>query len=632
MRNCGPENISRQRYKRTHPRGLPQFTQDSITGMDRKNLLNRTGGDVLRELLLAHDVEHIFGYPGGAALPLFDGLFGKHKASSAFQFILAHHEQSAGHMAEGYARASQKPGVVLVTSGPGSSNTVTPMFDALLDGTPLVIICGQVGTAVQGTLAFQEIDVLALAQPCTKWSTCVQSIADLPGSIEAAFYHATTNRPGPTLVAIPKDIGKAIYDEPAMLHPSFDLSFSLPSPPSSGASSPTLMYNIATSYDHIAHIASLLNHAHRPIILAGQGLLNTPSGPALLSQISSLSTIPVTTTLLGIGSFDESLPTALHMLGTHGTPSANLAIQHADLILALGARLDERAVGNPTLFAPAARDPTTGLGIIHFDLSSPNTIGKVIPPTDLIEGDLCDTLPILLSHTTPNPRTTWLNKITTWKRTLPITPSTQSPPQNPQNTQPIHPHTLLTTLQAHLPSPTHQRTTLTTGVGQHQMHTARSITFPPFPASLITSGSLGTMGFGLPAAIGAKLVLPENLVINIDGDASFCMGVDALMTAAKTGVDVKVIICNNEGQGMIRQLQEMEYDGRECCSRQGNPDFVALAACMGVQGRRCLDGEELGSALEWLVQSRGVAVLEVACGEGMRPLVKTGGGLDEILW
>ncbi|PWY75068.1 hypothetical protein BO70DRAFT_388838 [Aspergillus heteromorphus CBS 117.55] len=554
--------------------------------MANNKFLNRTGGEVLRELLLAHNVEHIFGYPGGAALPLFDGVFAKQPAASSLQFILAHHEQSAGHMAEGYARASQKPGVVLVTSGPGSSNTVTPMFNALLDGTPLVVICGQVGTAVQGTLAFQEIDIVSLAKTCTKWCTCVQSIADLPGSIDAAFHHATTNRAGPTLVAIPKDIGKAVFDEHA-LRQSSQCSQCLPSPPSSGASSgassPTrMMYNIASQYDRIEHIAHLVRQSHRPVICAGAGILHARHGPALLAQISQIASIPVTTTLLGLGGFDEALPTALHMVGTHGTPYANMAVQHADLILALGARLDERAVGNPSLYAPHARHPATGLGVIYFDFSR-DTIAKVIPATEHIEGDLADTLPVLRQHLTSDPRPGWMQTIASWKHKYAL----NAPP-----TQPIHPHTLLTTLQAILPPPSHQPVTLTTGVGQHQMHTARSFTFAPpsfAPTScLITSGSLGTMGFGLPAALGAKLAVPNNLVIDIDGDASFCMSMDALLTAQQAGVDVKVIVCENGGQGMIRQLQEMDYGGRVFGTgeREGGGVVDAVGVARAVACRR----------------------------------------------
>ncbi|PYI07340.1 acetolactate synthase [Aspergillus sclerotiicarbonarius CBS 121057] len=592
--------------------------------MDRLDLLNQTGGDILRQLLLAHDVDHIFGYIGGAALPLFDHLSKPGASTPAFNFIHAHHEQGAGHMAEGYARAANKPGIVLVTSGPGTSNTVTPMLDALLDGTPIIVICGQVATSVQGTHAFQEIDVVSLARPCTKWCTCVQSIADLPASIDAAFHHATSNRPGPTLLAIPKDVGEAIFDAAALHQPSFIPDIDSASETSTRASTPTRMYNMATHYDQIDHIADLVNRSQRPVICAGNGVINSRHGPALLAQLSQRSHIPVTTTLLGLGSFDESLPEALHMVGTYGTPYANLAIQSADLILALGARLDERAVDNPKLFAPAARHPSTGLGIIHFDIS-PSTVGQVIPPTETIAGDLSDTLPILLSNITPNPRTTWLQTIQHWKTTYPL------PTPLPSPSTPITAEQIITTLSRHTPPTT---TTLTTGVGQHQMHTARSYTFPRLPGSFVTSGSMGTMGFGLPAAIGAKLARPEHTVIDIDGDASFCMTMSELLTARQSNVAIKVIIMNNDGQGMVRQIEGVTKEEKKMqwCTRQGNPDFVRLAESMGVVGRRCSRGGELEGDIRWLVGCEGPAVLEVVSEDGMRPMVRLGGGLDDIVF
>ncbi|PWY91310.1 hypothetical protein BO94DRAFT_488817 [Aspergillus sclerotioniger CBS 115572] len=596
--------------------------------MERTDLLDHTGGEILRELLLAHDVDHIFGYIGGAALPLFDYLCKPGASTPPFNFIHVHHEQGGGHMAEGYARASNKPGIVLVTSGPGTSNTVTPMLDGLLDGTPIIVICGQVTTSAQGTQAFQEIDVLSLARSCTKWCTCVQSIADLPASIDAAFYHATSNRPGPTLLAIPKDIGQAVFDTAALHQPSHlpdsnsDTSSDSDNSNTSRASTPTLMYNTATHYDRIEHIADLINRSQRPVICAGNGVINSRNGPALLAQLSQLSHIPVTTTLLGIGSFDETLPEALHMVGTYGTPYANLAIQSADLILALGARLDERAVDNPKLYAPCARHPPSGLGVIYFNIS-PSTVGKVIPPTEIIPGDLSTTLPILLPHITPNPRTQWLQTIHHWKTTQSLPTPTPSP------STPITAEQIITTLKTLTPK---QTTTLTAGVGQHQMHAARSYTFPLHPGIFITSGSLGTMGFGLPAAIGAKLARPTHTVIDIDGDASFCMTMVDLLTASQNNIAVKVIIMNNNGQGMIRQLKNLtkEEEKMQWCTRQGNPDFVALAESMGVPGRGCGDGGRLEEDINWLLECSGPAVLDVITEDGMRPMVNLGKGLDSI--
>ncbi|OOF92852.1 hypothetical protein ASPCADRAFT_399117 [Aspergillus carbonarius ITEM 5010] len=443
--------------------------------MERKDLLNHTGGDILRELLLAHDVDHI-------SLPLFNCL--------------------------------STPGIVLVTSGPGTSNTVTPMLDGLLNGTPIIVICGQVATSVQGTQAFQEIDVLALARPCTKWCACV------------------------------------VFDTAALHQPSY-----VPDPhrdtTDSDTSNPT-----ASLDDRIAHVADLINQAHQPIICAGHGVIHSQHGPALLAQLSQRSHIPVTTTLLGLGSFDSTLPEALHMVGTHGTPYANLATQSADLILALGARLDEPLSPSPSPSTP---------------ITAPQTITT-------------------LASLTSNPTTT--------------------------------------------------TTTLTTGVGHHQMHLARHYPFSASPGTLITSGSLGTMGFGLPAAIGAQLARPTHTVIDIDGDASLCMTLSELLTAHHAHIPIKILILNNNGQGMVRQMEGVSQDATtmEWCTRQGNPDFVALAKSMGVQGRRCTRGEKLNEDIEWLVgenggKCKGPAVLEVMSedGEGgLKPMVELGRGLGRL--
>jgi acetolactate synthase-1/2/3 large subunit len=561
------------------------------------------------------------GYPGGAALPLFDGIY----KTNLLQFILAHHEQGAGHMAEGYASASQKPGVVLVTSGPGSSNLVTPMLNALLDGTPMVVICGQVATMVQGTGAFQEIDVMSLAQACTKWCTSAKRVHDLPEIVNEAFHQATSGRPGPVLIAIPKDVGGAILDSVSLGYPL--------TPPGNDASAkfmpksltPPITCDIQGIQSQVSQVAALVNYAQRPIICAGHGVLACENGPSLLSQIAKTYRIPVTTTLLGLGSFDENHELALHMVGTYGTPYANYALQSADLILVFGARLDERAVGSPTGYAPQAREAArSGLGgIIQFDFK-PESVAKVVKPTQLIVGDLSVTLPLLLSRLErKDNRDPWLDQVKKWKKDYAF-----KIPQTDLASL-CTPQQVIAEVD-HQTASIKQCTTVTTGVGQHQMWAAQRYHFR-FPHSFITSGSLGTMGFGLPAAIGAQVAQPNHTVIDIDGDASFCMTMEELLTASQHNIPIKVIVLNNDTQGMIAQLQRADYDGRICYNRQTNPNFVLLAESMGCGSKQCATSGELSDCIQWLLECRGPALLEVLVQEAeMLPIVPNGKPLDRV--
>lgn len=547
--------------------------------------------------------------------------------SSLFRFILAHHEQGAGHMAEGYARASGKPGVVLVTSGPGTSNMVTPMLDALMDGTPMVVLCGQVSTAVEGTQAFQEIDVEALAKPCTKWCTCVRSIVDLPDCLELAFHHAMDRRPGPVLVAIPKDVGVATFDALAFeesLKSSYDAREN--SDPQESSLAPA--HNMDTLYDQIDRVADIINHSRRPVICAGNGA-HSEHGALFLSKVAEKAQIPVATTLLGLGSYDEIRDNALHLVGTHGSPYGNYAIQNADLIIAIGARLDERAVGNAAAYAPRARETESGQGrgIIHFDIT-PDAVGRVIKPTEVVVGDLSQTLPILLARLAGHKgRSSWLNQIQEWKR---------------QHSFKIHNNDLYSgscrCLPQHVVRELNQQTalfkhctTITTGIGQHQMWATRFYRWR-YPRSLITSGGLGTMGFGLPAAIGAQLARPDHQVIDLDGDASFNMTMGELLTASQNQIPIKVIIVNNDQQGMITQLQRSYYGGRVCHVRPGNPDVVKLSRSMGCQSRRCGCLYELPGCIQWLLRCQGPAVLDILADDPeMIPIVPNGQPLDRMI-
>ncbi|OJI84669.1 hypothetical protein ASPTUDRAFT_118658 [Aspergillus tubingensis CBS 134.48] len=581
--------------------------------MDGRDFVGLSGGDVLCELLGREGVKHIFGYPGGASLPLVDSL---HRAQK-FDFILAHHEQGAGHMAEGYYRTSKKPGVVMVTSGPGSSNTVTPMLDALLDGTAIVVICGQVPTAAKGKGAFQEINIDELARTCTKWSTSVQRVWELPMVVRSAFQRAVEGRPGPVLISVPKDIAQVTFDEEALeAYKNMKDKYLAPSPEPPGN-------NAANFLQELDHVAELINDSRRPIICAGNGALATQEGVALLRKMVDNYCIPAATTLHGLGCFDHDDPLSLGMFGTYGTACANYAIQNADLILVMGARLDERAVGKTSGFAPYAREKAKDGkgGIIHFDIS-PDFLGKFVTPTRVILGDLSNTVGALLKRLERTERAEWLGLIQQLKEEYPL-PPTLSDHKNPRP----HPQEVVTELNRQTASLKHP-VTITTGVGQHQMWTAKQYDWK-HDRFLVTSGGLGTMGYGLPAAIGSKTARPNNDVICIDGDASFCMTMAELLTASQHGITVKVIILNNQEQGMITQLQRESYGGRTCYARQDNPDFVRLARSMNCQGKRCFFKEDLPECIDWLLRCDGVALLDVLIAETeMVPIVPSGQSLD----
>ncbi|KAJ5081238.1 Acetolactate synthase large subunit biosynthetic [Penicillium angulare] len=590
--------------------------------MRNRQFKSLTGGELLCQLLEAHNVEHIFGYIGGAALPLFDAIY----KSTLFHCIVPHHEQGAGHMAEGYAAATLKPGIVIVTSGPGSSNLVTPLLNASLDGTPMVAICAQVSTAVRGTGAFQEIDMMGIARYCTKWSASVGKVGELPCIINEAFHQATSARPGPVLVVIPVDVAAATFDDTQMeLSLSEPLKDSYHERMSEGEPIVIRDDDQAKMQNQLDKAIQLINHSARPVICAGHGVATSDQGPSLLSQISSKYKIPVMTTLMGLGSFDETRDLALHMVGTHGTPYANYAIQNADLILVLGARLDERVVGNSAAFALKAKEAGHAGkgGIIHFDVS-PDTVGKVIEPTQVVVGDLSQSLPILLSRLDiQKNRDAWLYQIQLWKTQYALKVPTIEPLAHPT------PQTVISELNLQTSSYKH-RMVITTGVGHHQMWAAQRYRYK-FPQSMITSGSLGTMGFGLPASIGAQIGRPDTTVIDIDGDASICMTMEELLTAKQYNVPIKIIVFNNGGQGMTAQIQRQSFGGRVCYNRPINPDFVMLAKSMGCESRRCESSVELAESIRWLLQRRDPALLDIVMDDiDMTPIVPAGKALELI--
>ncbi len=557
------------------------------------------------------------GYPGGAILPVFDAIYN----SKHFDFILPRHEQGAGHMAEGYARASGKPGVVLVTSGPGATNVITPMQDALSDGTPLVVFCGQVVTSAIGTDAFQEADMLGISRACTKWNVMVKNVAELPKRIKEAFEIAQSGRPGPVLVDLPKDVQAAILRTP------IPMASTLPTH-TSAATLAARDQNKRQLDGALRRVANLINIAKKPVIYAGQGLIALPEGPLLLKELAEKASIPVTTTLQGLGGFDELDDKSLHMLGMHGSAYANMAMQEADLVIALGARFDDRVTGSIAKFAPQAKAAAAEKrgGIVHFEIM-PKNINKVVQATQAVEGDVAANLALLLPHIEmKTSRPEWFSQITDWKQRFPLGLYERETEDGL-----IKPQTVVEKLSI-MTQDMKDQTIITTGVGQHQMWAAQHFRWR-HPRTMITSGGLGTMGYGLPAAIGAKVARPDALVVDIDGDASFNMTLTELSTAAQFNIGVKIIILNNEEQGMVTQWQSLFYEDRFAHTHQKNPDFIKLAEAMGVQAQRCIAPKDVESSLRWLLDTDGPALLEVVTDKKVPvlPMVPAGKALHEFL-
>lgn len=561
-----------------------------------------SGGEIFHEMMLRHGVKHVFGYPGGAILPVFDAIYN----SKHFDFILPRREDGAGHMAEGYARVSGKPGVVLVTSGPGATNVVTPMQDAMSDGTPLVVFCGQVATSAIGSDAFQEADVVGISRSCTKWNVMVKDISELPRRINEAFKIATSGRPGPVLVDLPKDVTAGILRQAIPFSSTQPNMLNIPSRavarprsrPVPGAGRLDRSQEAATEgapTPEIAQAARLINMAKRPIIYAGQGMLSTPEGPKLLKRLAKEGNIPVTTTLQGLGAFDELDSHSLHMLGMHGSAYANLAMQDADLIIALGARFDDRVTGRVDKFAPHARAAALEGrgGIIHFEIM-PKNINKVVQATCAIEGDVIANLARLLPHVeTPAPaRKEWFDTIKGWKEQYPFT----YVPSDPSKGELMKPQEVIEELDR-ASADKKDEVIITTGVGQHQMWAAQHFRWR-HPRTWVSSGGLGTMGYGLPSAVGAKVAAPEKIVVDIDGDASFSMTAMELATASQFNIGVKVLILNNEFQGMVLQWQDLFYEKRYSHTAMTNPDFCKLAESMGVKAIRCDSLDELPAKMK----------------------------------
>lgn len=598
---------------------------DSFVGM--------TGGQVFHEMMLRHGVETVFGYPGGAILPVFDAIY----QSKHFDFVLPRREDGAGHMAEGYARASGKPGVVLVTSGPGATNVITPLQDAMSDGVPLIVFCGQVATSAIGSDSFQEADIVGISRSCTKWNVMVKDVAELPRRINEAFKIAMSGRRGPVLVDLPKDMTASVLKQ-AIPRSSTEPDRSLmPSRETAlqqrrGAWTKVETFLADTEVQpEIEAAARLIDVAQRPVIYAGHGLLSNPQGSRLLRELSEKHNIPVTTTLHGLGAFDEESPLSLHMLGMHGSAYANLAMQNADLIIALGARFDDRVTGRVDRFAPeahAAAQEGRG-GIIHFEVM-PKNINKVVQATVAVEGDVSSNLEKLLPAIAQTPdRAQWLAELQEWKERFPFTYDASKPELG----ELMKPQEVVEALDEAVTN-YKENVVITAGVGQHQMWAAQHYRWR-HPRSWISSGGLGTMGFGLPSAIGAKVAMPNKMVVDIDGDASFSMTAMELATAAQYNIGVKVLLLNNEFQGMVLQWQDLFYERRYSHTEMHNPDFCKLAESMGVKAIRCDSLDDLPAKMkEFIEYDNNKPILfeaRVVKSEHVFPMVAAGKALDEQL-
>ncbi|MGB5750990.1 MAG: biosynthetic-type acetolactate synthase large subunit [Desulfobacterales bacterium] len=556
-----------------------------------------TGAQILMEVLKEEGVDSIFGYPGGAIIDIYDEL-----AKTDIHHILVRHEQAAVHSADGYARASGRVGVCLVTSGPGVTNTVTGIASAYMDSVPMVILSGQVPTALIGNDAFQEVDIVGITRPCTKHNYLVMSIEDLAATVKEAFYLARSGRPGPILVDIPKDITKET------------LEYSAGQAVKLKSYNPTYNPNMK----QLKKIVTLIESSERPMIFAGGGVILSKASREL-TEIARKTRIPVTTSLMGLGAFPETDPLSLGMIGMHGTYRANLCTSACDLMIAIGVRFDDRVTGRTDAFASQSR-------IVHIDID-PTSIRKNIPVTIPVVGD-CK---ISLEHLNQlidqvelgnldEKRKPWFDQIQEWK-------STNSLAYEQKET--IKPQYVVEKLY----ELTKGQAIITTEVGQNQMWAAQYCQFDQ-PNHFITSGGLGAMGFGLPAAIGAQVAFPDKTVVDIAGDSSIQMNIQEMATAVQSGLPVKIVILNNGYMGMVRQWQELFYGKRYVSTCMDcAPDFVKLAEAYGAVGLRATKPEEVELVLAEGLKIPGPVIMDfvVEKEEGVYPMVPAGAAITDML-
>jgi acetolactate synthase-1/2/3 large subunit len=563
-------------------------------------MAEKSGADILVEALVDLGVEVVFGYPGGAVLPIYDALF----QHSRIKHILVRHEQAATHAAEGYARSTGKPGVVLVTSGPGATNAVTGITDALLDSIPMVVITGQVPTALIGTDAFQEADTVGITRHCTKHNYLVKDPATLGHIIHEAFHIATAGRPGPVVIDIPKDVqvATARYTKPGpIVHKTY-------------------RPKVKADRAQIEQAVDMLAAAERPVLYTGGGIINSgPAASQLLRELARVSGAPVTSTLMGLGALPASSPQWLGMLGMHGTYEANMAMNEADLVIAIGARFDDRVTGRLDAFSPRSRK-------VHIDIDR-SSVNKIVRADLGIIADaghaMEDMIRVWKSRQYPRPDLTdWWQRIEGWraKRCLDF----------PENTKEIMPQRAIQALYA---ATKHRAPIISTEVGQHQMWAAQHFGFEA-PNKWLTSGGLGTMGYGLPAAIGAQLGNPGALCIDIAGEASIQMNIQELATAMQYRLPVKIFILNNQYMGMVRQWQELTYSSRYSESYSDSlPDFVKLGEAYGWKGIRIETPDQLDGGIADMLAHDGPVIVDcmVAQLANCFPMIPSGAAHTDMI-
>jgi acetolactate synthase-1/2/3 large subunit len=559
--------------------------------------VRRKGAQILFDVLRQEGVECIFGYPGGAVIDIYDEL-----SRTEIRHILARHEQGAVHAADGFARASGKVGVCLVTSGPGATNTVTGIATAFMDSSPLVVLTGQVNTSLIGNDAFQEVDIVGITRPCTKHNYLVKDIQELPRILKEAFHIARSGRPGPVLVDLPKDL----VQSEAEYHPREEVKLK--------SYNPTYEPN----HKQLAKAIRLIRKAKRPLVFSGGGIILSRASEELTRFVQTIHA-PVTSTLMGLGGFPAKDPRWLGMIGMHGTYRANMASAECDLMVAIGVRFDDRVTGKTDAFAPHA-------DIVHIDID-PTSIRKNIPVTVPIVGDCRCTLRKLLEMLEEEElgdleeqRRPWLDRIAEWKASKRL---------SYEQGEVIKPQYVVETLH----ELTEGDALIATEVGQNQMWAAQYYHLN-CPNCFITSGGLGTMGFGLPAALGAQLARPDKVVVDIAGDGSIQMNIQEMATAVQYNLPVKIVILNNGYLGMVRQWQELFYDRCYSCTDMSHaPDFVKLAQAYGAVGLRATRPEEVERTLRQGLAEPGPVIMDFAVEpeESVYPMVPAGAPITEML-
>lgn len=559
-----------------------------------------SGADLLVKTLIDLKVDLVFGYPGGAIMPVHDSLF---RARDQIRHILGRHEQGLAHMAEGYARATGKPGVCFVTSGPGATNLVTGIADAMMDSVPLVCFTGQVPSTAVGTDAFQETDVIGITAPITKWNYQITKAEEIPYIVEKAFYLATTGRPGPVVIDITKDaqFEKVRFDEVHQFNPEDLVSYQPVYKPNK---------------KQIELAADLINKSEKPLVLAGHGIIIAQAGEELKDFVEKAN-LPVACTLHGLSVIPKTHPNYVGFLGMHGNYAPNLMTQEADLIIALGMRFDDRVTGNLKEYAPKAK-------VIHIDID-PAEINKNVQAYIPIVADCREALRALIPQVRQRDRKEWFAKFSQlWEKEREVVINGQIKPKTKGilMAEVIHKLSVLTKGKANIVA----------DVGQHQMIAARYYDFQRFN-SFFSSGGMGTMGFGLPAALGVKLARPDELVIAVIGDGGFQMTLQELSVISQEGLDLKVVILNNEFLGMVRQWQELFFEKRYAYTVMKNPDFVRIAEAYGIPAERVFNRSDLESALNRLLNSDRGYLLEVVVEKEdmVFPMVPSGAALQDII-